>query len=76
MPHQPDPQLDRRLRRRGLLGVAAGTAATALLGAAATPATATAARGHGRPVLPPGRSNAQDLWIGLGLGRERAYLPE
>ncbi|MDT0380086.1 sugar phosphate isomerase/epimerase [Streptomyces sp. DSM 42041] len=60
MPHQPDPgPLDRRLRRRGLLGVAAGTAATALLGTATTPAAATGARGRGRPVLPPGRLGIQ-----------------
>ncbi|WP_327174241.1 hypothetical protein OG599_02395 [Streptomyces sp. NBC_01335] len=26
--------------------------------------------------VPADVSNAQDLWIGLGLERERAYLPE
>ncbi|MEU0458620.1 sugar phosphate isomerase/epimerase, partial [Streptomyces sp. NPDC006129] len=36
---QPDPELAHRLSRRGMLGVAAGATAAALLGAAA-PATA------------------------------------
>jgi sugar phosphate isomerase/epimerase len=52
-----------------MLGVAAGTTAAALLGAASTPATAAtgntgdttapAAAGNGRPVLPPGRLGVQ-----------------
>ncbi|MCT2593504.1 sugar phosphate isomerase/epimerase [Streptomyces sp. N2-109] len=56
-----DPELDRRLRRRGFLGVAAGTTAAALLGATAAPATAAEAGhgGRGRPVLPPGRLGIQ-----------------
>ncbi|MFJ8535207.1 sugar phosphate isomerase/epimerase family protein [Streptomyces sp. NPDC093591] len=67
---QTDPELTHRLTRRGMLGVAAGTTAAALLGAAAAPATAapgtasttgTAPRGagRGRPVLPPGRLGIQ-----------------
>lgn len=61
---QPDPELTHRLSRRGMLGVAAGATAAALLGAAATPAgaaPATGATGHGRgrPVLPPGRLGIQ-----------------
>ncbi|MFD0007447.1 sugar phosphate isomerase/epimerase family protein [Streptomyces sp. NPDC127178] len=71
---QTDPELTHRLTRRGMLGVAAGTTAAALLGAAAVPATAapdtasappSADRGHGhghgrgRPVLPPGRLGIQ-----------------
>ncbi|MGK3945157.1 sugar phosphate isomerase/epimerase [Streptomyces caeruleatus] len=61
---QPDPELTHRLTRRGMLGVAAGATAAALLGAAAAPAgaatgTATATTGHGRPVLPPGRLGIQ-----------------
>jgi sugar phosphate isomerase/epimerase len=62
MSRQPDPSLDHRLRRRGLLGVAAGTAAAALLGTATTTAAAapaTASGGRGRPVLPPGRLGIQ-----------------
>ncbi|MFJ2607055.1 sugar phosphate isomerase/epimerase family protein [Streptomyces sp. NPDC087425] len=63
---QPDPELTHRIGRRGMLGVAAGATAAALLGAATTPATAattpsTAGHGHdrGRPVLPPGRLGIQ-----------------
>lgn len=61
---QPDPELTHRLSRRGMLGVAAGATAAALLGAAAAPAaaaadTASAAAGRGRPVLPPGRLGIQ-----------------
>lgn len=49
-----------RLGRRGLLGVAAGAAATALVGAAApTAAAAPAAAGRGRRLLPPGRLGIQ-----------------
>lgn len=60
-----DPELTHRLTRRGMLGVAAGATAAALLGAAApasaAPATAADASGHGRgrPVLPPGRLGVQ-----------------
>jgi sugar phosphate isomerase/epimerase len=60
-----DPELTHRLTRRGMLGVAAGATAAALLGAAApasaAPATAAGASGHGRgrPVLPPGRLGVQ-----------------
>ncbi|HET6635778.1 MAG TPA: TIM barrel protein, partial [Streptomyces sp.] len=57
-----DSSLERTLRRRGFLGVAAGTTAAALLGAGAgTPgaATAPAAGRGGRPVLPPGRLGIQ-----------------
>jgi sugar phosphate isomerase/epimerase len=61
---QTDPELTHRLTRRGMLGVAAGATAAALLGAAATPASAatapsTGAAGRGRPVLPPGRLGIQ-----------------
>ena len=61
---QTDPELTHRLTRRGMLGVAAGATAAALLGAAAAPATAataadTSAAGRGRPVLPPGRLGIQ-----------------
>ncbi|MFI8533191.1 sugar phosphate isomerase/epimerase family protein [Streptomyces aquilus] len=61
---QPDPELTHRLSRRGMLGVAAGATAAALLGAAAAPATAasstaSATAGRGRPVLPPGRLGIQ-----------------
>ncbi|MFC7303397.1 sugar phosphate isomerase/epimerase family protein [Streptomyces monticola] len=62
-----DPELTRRLSRRGMLGVAAGATAAAVLGAAATPAAAQAAadapattgKGKGGPVLPPGRLGIQ-----------------
>jgi sugar phosphate isomerase/epimerase len=59
-----DSELTHRLTRRGMLGVAAGATAAALLGAAATPATAapaaeSLAAGRGRPVLPPGRLGIQ-----------------
>ncbi|MGJ5831186.1 sugar phosphate isomerase/epimerase family protein [Streptomyces ossamyceticus] len=64
--HQPDPELTHRLSRRGMLGVAAGATVAALLGTAASPAqaagttdTATAGKGRGRPVLPPGRLGIQ-----------------
>ncbi|MEU6572512.1 sugar phosphate isomerase/epimerase [Streptomyces sp. NPDC046805] len=59
-----DPELTHRLSRRGMLGVAAGATAAALLGAATAPAVAApaadadAAR-SGRPVLPPGRLGIQ-----------------
>ncbi|MFJ7043106.1 sugar phosphate isomerase/epimerase family protein [Streptomyces sp. NPDC101112] len=63
--HQPDPELAHRLSRRGMLGVAAGATVAALLGTAA-PAqaagateAATAGKGKGRPVLPPGRLGIQ-----------------
>ncbi|MEU3336526.1 sugar phosphate isomerase/epimerase [Streptomyces sp. NPDC006668] len=57
---QTDPELTHRLTRRGMLGVAAGATAAALLGAA-PPATAaeSASAGRGRPVLPPGRLGIQ-----------------
>ncbi|WP_411057646.1 sugar phosphate isomerase/epimerase family protein [Streptomyces sp. E11-3] len=64
-----DPELTHRLSRRGMLGVAAGATAAAILGttAAATPAAAQPAagpatagsRGKGRPVLPEGRLGIQ-----------------
>lgn len=70
-----DPELSHRLSRRGMLGVAAGATAAALLGAAIAPAAAAGTpaagstdaeapaeargEGHGRPVLPPGRLGIQ-----------------
>ncbi|MEU6817935.1 sugar phosphate isomerase/epimerase [Streptomyces sp. NPDC046860] len=59
-----DPELTHRLSRRGMLGVAAGATAAALLGAAAPASAATTApaastAGRGRPVLPPGRLGIQ-----------------
>ncbi|MEV6168423.1 sugar phosphate isomerase/epimerase [Streptomyces sp. NPDC051954] len=59
-----DPELTHRLSRRGMLGVAAGATAAALLATASTPALAAtdaeaAAKGRGRPVLPPGRLGIQ-----------------
>ncbi|MFD0416485.1 sugar phosphate isomerase/epimerase family protein [Streptomyces sp. NPDC127108] len=66
--HTPDdPELAHRLSRRGMLGVAAGTTAAALVGtvaatapaAAAEPAVAARGKGRGRPVLPPGRLGIQ-----------------
>ncbi|MFJ7995899.1 sugar phosphate isomerase/epimerase family protein [Streptomyces sp. NPDC096310] len=63
-----DPELAHQLSRRGMLGVAAGATAAAVVGAtaAATPAAAhgTGQRpghGHGKgaPVLPPGRLGIQ-----------------
>ncbi|MGW2568842.1 sugar phosphate isomerase/epimerase family protein [Streptomyces sp. NPDC001537] len=58
---QTDPELTHRLSRRGMLGVAAGATAAALLGAATAPATAAeaSAAAGGRPVLPPGRLGIQ-----------------
>ncbi|MGA4838640.1 sugar phosphate isomerase/epimerase family protein [Streptomyces sp. G45] len=63
-PH--DPELARRLSRRGMLGVAAGATAAALAGttataspAAAHPAARPTSKGRGRPVLPPGRLGVQ-----------------
>ncbi len=53
-----DPELAHKLSRRGMLGVAAGATAAALLGAAA-PNAAAHGKGHGRPVLPPGRLGVQ-----------------
>ncbi len=53
-----DPELTRKLSRRGMLGVAAGATAAALLGATAPSATARS-NGRGRPVLPPGRLGIQ-----------------
>ncbi|GGO36620.1 MULTISPECIES: sugar phosphate isomerase/epimerase family protein [Streptomyces] len=68
--HTPDdPELAHRLSRRGMLGVAAGASAAALVGTAAAASPATAAtgsaeaqasgKGRGRPVLPPGRLGVQ-----------------
>ncbi|MFE7129807.1 sugar phosphate isomerase/epimerase family protein [Streptomyces sp. NPDC057638] len=71
---QSDPELVHRLSRRGVLGVAAGATAAALLGAAAVPAAAhpvgtgpagaapgdrSQGRGRSRPVLPRGRLGIQ-----------------
>ncbi|MGW5664703.1 sugar phosphate isomerase/epimerase family protein [Streptomyces sp. NPDC003758] len=65
---QTDPELTHRLTRRGMLGVAAGASAAALLGAVTSPAaavtgtatdTTTGDAGRGRPVLPPGRLGIQ-----------------
>ena len=53
-----DPELSRKLSRRGMLGVAAGATAAALVGGAATPAAAHG-KGHGSPLLPPGRLGIQ-----------------
>ncbi|MEV6652020.1 sugar phosphate isomerase/epimerase [Streptomyces sp. NPDC051219] len=53
-----DPELAHKLSRRGMLGVAAGATAAALLGASTTSAAA-APSGRGRPVLPPGRLGIQ-----------------
>ncbi|MGH3323508.1 MAG: sugar phosphate isomerase/epimerase family protein [Streptomyces sp.] len=53
-----DPELSQRLRRRGFLGVAAGTAAAAVLGSAA-PANATTAGVGRRPVVPKGKLGIQ-----------------
>ncbi|SCK35850.1 sugar phosphate isomerase/epimerase [Streptomyces sp. WMMB 322] len=60
----PDPELSRRLRRRGFLGVAAGAAAASLLGTGAGTAHAaggTEAAAHGRcgPLVPKGRLGIQ-----------------
>ncbi|MGW5047023.1 sugar phosphate isomerase/epimerase family protein [Streptomyces griseoluteus] len=56
-----DPELTHRLTRRGMLGVAAGATAAALLGTAgpASAATTAPAGRRGRPVLPPGRLGIQ-----------------
>lgn len=54
-----DPELAHKLSRRGMLGVAAGATAAALLGAGAPTAAAAHGKGHGRPVLPPGRLGIQ-----------------
>ncbi|WP_434599180.1 sugar phosphate isomerase/epimerase family protein [Streptomyces sp. A5-4] len=79
-----DPELDRKLSRRGMLGVAAGASVAALLGAAApaTAATPTAAahgKGRGTPVLPPGRLGVQlyslrDKVSSLGFAKVFAEL--
>ncbi|MDX3094674.1 sugar phosphate isomerase/epimerase [Streptomyces sp. ME19-03-3] len=58
----PDPELSRKLSRRGMLGVAAGATAAALLGVTAPTAAAQGkghGKGHGRPLLPPGRLGIQ-----------------
>ncbi|MEV6957842.1 sugar phosphate isomerase/epimerase [Streptomyces sp. NPDC051207] len=84
----PDPELTQRLSRRGMLGVAAGATAAALLGAAApataapataAPASSASASGRGRPVLPPGRLGIQlyslrDKVSTLGFARVFAEL--
>ncbi|WP_069812357.1 sugar phosphate isomerase/epimerase family protein [Streptomyces sp. TP-A0874] len=75
------PELDRILRRRAFLGVAAGATAAALVGAAAGPAAALdtasgAAPGRhrpGGPLLPPGRLGIQlytlrDQIASIGFG--------
>ncbi|MGW5336141.1 sugar phosphate isomerase/epimerase family protein [Streptomyces bauhiniae] len=58
-----DPELTHRLTRRGMLGVAAGATAAALLGPTGPASAATTAPaptiGRGRPVLPPGRLGIQ-----------------
>ncbi|GAB2775337.1 sugar phosphate isomerase/epimerase family protein [Streptomyces daliensis] len=59
-----NPELRQAVRRRGVLGVAAGATAAALLGsvgttAQAAPVTATGRGGHGRPVVPPGKLGIQ-----------------
>ncbi|MFE1233380.1 sugar phosphate isomerase/epimerase family protein [Streptomyces sp. NPDC058745] len=65
-----DPELTHKLSRRAMLGVAAGATAAGILAAAAPAASAagpapsaadpaTRGKGHGRPVLPPGRLGIQ-----------------
>ncbi|MER5769378.1 sugar phosphate isomerase/epimerase family protein [Streptomyces sp. NPDC001985] len=64
-----DAELSRRLSRRGMLGVAAGATAAAMLTTPASGAPAASGaggeprgnrgRGRGRPVLPPGRLGIQ-----------------
>ncbi|WP_327191011.1 sugar phosphate isomerase/epimerase [Streptomyces xinghaiensis] len=86
-----DSELAQRLRRRGFLGVAAGTTAAALLGTAGagtaraaeagTPAGASARGGRGRPLLPPGRLGVQlyslrDQVSTAGFARVFAELKE
>ncbi|GAA1511084.1 hypothetical protein GCM10009730_14480 [Streptomyces albidochromogenes] len=73
-----DPELTRKLSRRGMLGVAAGATAAALLGAAA-PSAAARSTGRGRPVLPPGRLGIQlyslrDKVSALGFAKVFAEL--
>ena len=63
-PHRRPRTRPRRLSRRGMLGVAAGATAAALLGAAAPrrrrrPRRRPQPSGRGRPVLPPGRLGIQ-----------------
>ncbi|MFF8960637.1 sugar phosphate isomerase/epimerase family protein [Streptomyces sp. NPDC014894] len=67
-----DPELVHRLSRRGMLGVAAGTTAAALLGAAAPAVSASPGRGpeHGGD-LHRGRTEEN----GGGRGRGRPVLP-
>jgi sugar phosphate isomerase/epimerase len=59
-----DPELTHRLTRRGMLGVAAGATAAALLATVPSPAAAATdtqagVAGRGRPLLPPGRLGIQ-----------------
>ncbi|WP_367123584.1 sugar phosphate isomerase/epimerase family protein [Streptomyces phytohabitans] len=78
-----DTDLDRRLRRRGFLGVAAGTTAAALLGTATTEAAAAPAHkpGHGhhapkKPAVPRGRLGIQLYTLRdqvQSLGFERVF---
>ncbi|MFD4570976.1 sugar phosphate isomerase/epimerase family protein [Streptomyces sp. NPDC058417] len=67
---QSDPELTHRLGRRGMLGVAAGTTAAALLGAAAGPAAATPAAA---PAASADPVRTRDR--GHGHGRGRPVLP-
>ncbi|NGO71895.1 sugar phosphate isomerase/epimerase family protein [Streptomyces boncukensis] len=53
------PELHHALRRRGFLGVAAGTTAAALLGGAAGPAAADSQARHRRPIVPRGKLGIQ-----------------
>ena len=70
-----DPALAHALRRRDVLGVAAGTAAAAVLGAVgAAHATAADGGGRGAPAVPRGRLGIQlytvrDQVAALGFGR-------
>ncbi|MFJ6123783.1 sugar phosphate isomerase/epimerase family protein [Streptomyces griseoviridis] len=64
-----DPELTHRLTRRGMLGVAAGGTAAALLGAAATPAAASPSSASRAPAEPAASA------AGHGHGRGRALLP-
>jgi sugar phosphate isomerase/epimerase len=57
-----DPELARRLSRRGMLGVAAGATAAALAGTVSAPAAGAAtapARGQGAPAVPKGHLGIQ-----------------
>ncbi|GAA2096108.1 sugar phosphate isomerase/epimerase [Streptomyces albiaxialis] len=74
MTSERNPELDRALRRRGFLGVAAGATAAAMLGGGSALAAQPSGGGRHRPIVPRGKLGIQlytlrDQTQALGFAR-------